>query len=135
MPLDETRELVALLEEKRLRQARASLNSYCTFIPIPGVPINDDEDCEEFYPDQVTPATHHRLINEALEKVEGGDVRRLMLFMPPGSAKTTYATICFPTYFLGKKSGRNTIACSYGSDLAKKFARRCRSIVRSREYQ
>lgn len=135
MPLDEAQELVAALEERRLRQARASLNSYCTYIPIPGVPISDDEDCEEFYPDQVTPAAHHRMINEALEKVEGGDVRRLMLFMPPGSAKTTYATVINPTWFLGKKPGRNCIAVSYGSDLAKKFARRCRSIVRSPEYQ
>ena len=135
MPVDEAQELVALLEEKRVRHAREDLNSYCTYIPIPGVPISDDKDCEEFYPDQVTPAAHHKLINKALESVESGNVRRLMLFMPPGAAKTTFATITYPTWFLGKKPGRNVIACSYGSDLAKKFARRCRSIVRSREYQ
>ena len=135
MPLDEAQELVALLEEKRVRHAREDLNAYCTFIPIPGVPISDDEDEDEFYPDQVTPAAHHRLINKALESVESGNVRRLMLFMPPGAAKTCYATITNPTWFLGKQPGRNVIAVSYGSDLAKKFARRCRSIVRSREYQ
>jgi predicted phage terminase large subunit-like protein len=127
-------ELAALLELERVDNARASLNAYCSFIPIPGVPVNDDEDCETFYPDQVVPAEHHQLINEAFEQVERGDAKRVMLFMPPGSAKTTYASVIAPTWFMGKKSGRNIIAVSYGSDLAKKFARRCRSIVRSKEY-
>lgn len=154
--LDDKVELLRLLEEKRRRNAVEDLNAYCGYIEIPGVPINDDscpdgadcEDpecpfhCEEFYPDTVKPAQHHRLINDTLQKVEAGAIDpetghkygRVMMFMPPGSAKSTYGSVTFPTWYMGKNPGKNVITTSYGSDLAKRFGRKCRSITRSREY-
>ena len=42
------------------------------------------------------PAKHHRLIINKLERVARGEIDRLSLFMPPGSAKSTYATILYP---------------------------------------
>jgi predicted phage terminase large subunit-like protein len=135
MAAAEKRELLQLLEEKLRRRARDDLNAYCRYIEIPGVPINeDDPDCEQFYPDNVTPAAHHELLNHALMKVEAGEIRRLMVFMPPGSAKSTYGSVSFPTWFMGRKRGRNVICASYGSDLAKRFGRKCRQITRSKRY-
>lgn len=124
-------ELLELLEEKRRRQAREDLNAYCAYIDIPGVPVNDDPECEEFYPDTVTPAEHHRLINQALMEVDAGEKRRVMLFMPPGSAKSTYASVVFPTWFMGRHQRKNIITTSYGSTLAQRFGRKCRAITRS----
>ncbi len=127
--------LLELYEEKLRRRARDDLNAYCRHIEIPGAPINDDEECEEFYPDTVTPSAHHQLLNNALMRVELGNVRRLMVFMPPGSAKSTYATVVFPSWFMGRKRGRNVICASYNTDLARKFSRKTRQIVRSSRYQ
>jgi predicted phage terminase large subunit-like protein len=124
-------ELLRLLEERHRRRARDDLNAYCQYIEIPGVPINDDPDCDEFYPDTVTPAAHHRLINDTLMRVEAGELRRVMIFMPPGSAKSTYGSVTFPTWFMGRKPGRNVISTSYGSTLAAKFGRKCRQVTRS----
>lgn len=124
-----------MLEEKHRRQARDDLNAYCRYIEIPGVPVNDDPDCEEFYPDTVTPAEHHQLLNNALMRVEGGEIRRLMVFMPPGSAKSTYGTVVFPTWAMGRKAGRNIICASYGSTLAQRFGRKCRQITRGKQYR
>lgn len=130
----EKAELLSLLEEKRRRAAANDLNAYCSYIEIPGVPVNDNPDCEEFYPDSVTPAKHHKLINNALMRVECGEIRRLMIFMPPGSAKSSYATVVFPTWCMGKKAKRNIICTSYGSTLAQKFGRKSRQITRSKQY-
>jgi hypothetical protein len=58
-----------------------------------------------------------------------------MIFLPPGSAKSTYASVCFPPWFMGRKPRSNIITLSYGADLARKFGRRCRSIVRTNHYQ
>lgn len=127
-------ELLALLEEKHRQRARDDLNHYCRYIDIPGVPISDDDDCEEFYPDTVTPARHHELINEALQKVEQGEIKRLMVFMPPGSAKSTYASVVFPSYYMGRNPHKNIISTSYGSTLARKFGRKVRSICRSKQF-
>lgn len=127
-------ELLLLLEEQHRQRARDDLNYYCRYIDIPGVPISGDEDCEQFYPDSVIPAKHHELINHALQKVESGEIKRLMVFMPPGSAKSTYASVVFPSYYMGKNPSKNIISTSYASGLARKFGRKVRSICRSSKF-
>lgn len=57
-----------------------------------------------------------------------------MLFMPPGSAKSTYGSVVLPSHFMGAKPGFRVIAVSYGSDLARKMGRKTRSIVRQLGY-
>lgn len=145
----EREEMLALLELRRARAAKDDLNEYCKYIEIPGVPILDEglkddpdapvgeryPDTEQFYCDSVTPAKHHELVNNTLMDVERGQKRRVMIFMPPGSAKSTYGTVSFPTWFMGKKKGRHIISCSYGQDLATRFGRKCRTIVNSRKYR
>lgn len=128
-------ELLALLEEKKRRETRKSLHKFARYINIPGAPVNNDEDCEEFYRDNVTPAEHHDLIMTKLQEVADGNIKNLMLFMPPGSAKSTYASVVFPTWFMGEYPNSNIIMTTYGSDLAKKFGRKCRQVVRSKEYK
>lgn len=132
--LDRKREELALLEQKLAIRARNSLDAFCRYVPIPGVPVDDDPDCDLFYPDNVVPAAHHRLVNDVLERVDRGEIKRAMFLLPPGTAKTTYASVTFPTWYMGRHAGANIISVSYGYDLAKKAGRRCRSIVRSPEY-
>src|SRR6476646_9597605 len=48
------------------------------------------------------PAAHHKLLIAALEEVERGECARLMVFMPPGSSKSTYVSQIFPAWFLGR---------------------------------
>lgn len=102
---------------------------------MPGAPVNDTDECEEFYPETITPARHHDILLDKLQDVAEGRIKRLMILMPPGSAKSTYASVVFPTWFMGAYGHKNIIMTTYGSDLAKKFGRKCRQIVRSTEYQ
>lgn len=55
--------------------------------------------------------------------------------MPPGSSKSTYTSIVFPTYYLGRFAKQSIILTSYGSDLPRKFGRKARSIVRQPIYK
>lgn len=55
--------------------------------------------------------------------------------MPPGSAKSTYTSVVFPTHVMGRFKGFNTIVASYGSDLPRKFGRKGRAIVRQKVYR
>lgn len=77
------------------------------------------------------PAAHHRLLIRELEAVARGETRRLMIFMPPGSAKSTYASDLFPAWYLAQGAGRNIITASNTADLAKSFSRRVRGRVRN----
>jgi len=81
------------------------------------------------------PAAHHRFLIGKLEAVERGEIKRLMVFMPPGSAKSSYASIGFPPWYLGRNPRHNVIGGSHTGDLAEHFGRRTRNIVSSEAYR
>lgn len=81
------------------------------------------------------PAQHHELLIDRLEAVERGEIERLMVFMPPGSAKSTYTSVEFPAWFAGRNPQASLMAVSHTSDLAERFGRRVRNIVGSREFE
>jgi len=118
----------------RRRAARSSLIGYAKFIDVPGAPVGDD-DTETFLPAETELAQHHELILSATQRCIERHSGRTMLFLPPGSAKSTYATVVSPTWVMGARPGFKTIAVSYGTDLARKFGRRMRSIVRQPAFQ
>jgi len=66
-----------------------------------------------------------------LEAVARGDVKRLALFLPPGSAKSTYASDLFPAWFLAQGHDRSVIASSNTAALAQSFSRRVRARARN----
>jgi len=78
---------------------------------------------------------HHKLIIEKLEAVERGEIKRLMIFMPPRSGKSEIGSIQFPSWFIGKHPEKELIAASYSADLATDFGRKVRNLVNSNIFQ
>ena len=76
-----------------------------------------------------TPAAHHNLLISELEKVATGQTDRLMLLLPPGSAKSTYASVLFPAWWFTQHSKSSIIAASHTADLAQHFGRQARDLV------
>jgi predicted phage terminase large subunit-like protein len=74
-------------------------------------------------------APHHRLIVDHLEAVERGEIRRLMIAMPPRHGKSLLSTEIFPAWYLGRRPGRAIISASYGQELADDFGRKVRNFV------
>jgi predicted phage terminase large subunit-like protein len=75
------------------------------------------------------PAVHHRLIIDELDALAEGRTDRLMLLMPPGSAKSTYASVLFPAWFLSRHANASVIATSHTASLATHFGRRVRALA------
>lgn len=75
------------------------------------------------------PAAHHQLLIQELEAVARGEVDRLAVFMPPGSAKSTYGSVLFPPWFLAQDAGKAVIAASHTAELAERWGRRVRNTV------
>jgi len=80
------------------------------------------------------PAAHHRMIADKLEAVERGEIKRLMITIPPRHGKSELASRRFPAWLLGRNPKLQVIAASYNSDLAGDFGREVRNIVDSPEY-
>jgi predicted phage terminase large subunit-like protein len=49
--------------------------------------------------------------------------------MPPGHAKSTYASVLFPAWYLSRTPAASVIACSHTQQLAERFGRQVRNIV------
>lgn len=75
---------------------------------------------------------HIRLMADKLEAVERGDIKRLMIFIPPRHGKSELASIRFPAWALGRNPNRRIIETSYGADLAQTFSRKVRDVVEDR---
>lgn len=80
------------------------------------------------------PAKHHGLLLDALQRVETGEIPRLMVCMPPGSAKSTYTSVVFPPWFMGRNPKLSVIAASHTQELAERFGRRVRNLVAAKEF-
>lgn len=79
-------------------------------------------------------ASHHQLIADKLEAVMRGEVKRLMITMPPRHGKSELASRRFPAYYMGSCPDKQIIAASYNSDLSNDFGREVRNIVDSPEF-
>lgn len=80
-------------------------------------------------PVEQTPARHHRLLLSELEAVSSGRVDRLMVLMPPGSAKSTYASVLFPAWWFAQHPRSSVIAASHTAELAHHFGRAVRGLI------
>lgn len=75
------------------------------------------------------PARHHRALIDELEALSRGDTDRLMVQMPPGSAKSTYASVFLPAWWFTQHPLDSIIAASHTTGLATYFGRKARSII------
>lgn len=77
----------------------------------------------------------HREIARQLERVEKGEVKRLMLFVPPRHGKSELGSIMFPAWYLGKHPEKEIITSSYSAELAQDFGYKTRNLVDTQEYK
>lgn len=80
-------------------------------------------------------AAHHRQIAEQLERVERGEVDRLMLLVPPRHGKSELASIRWPAWYLGRQPHKQFLSISATADLAADFGRAVRNVINSAEYK
>lgn len=80
-------------------------------------------------------APHHRIIAGQLERVERGEVDRLMLLVPPRHGKSELASKRFPAWLLGRQPNKQFLSVSATDELASDFGRDVRNIIGSPEYQ
>lgn len=77
----------------------------------------------------LAPAAHHRLLIDKLQAVADGRIKRLMVWMPPGAAKSFYTSILFPTWLMSRWRRRAVIAASHTADLAESFSRKVQAMA------
>jgi predicted phage terminase large subunit-like protein len=80
------------------------------------------------------PAAIHRIVADALDSVERGEIDRLMLLAWPQSGKSQVCSRRYPAYLLGRNPRHDVISASATASLAESFGADVRNCVDSREY-
>lgn len=133
--LTDTTAAAAAAELLRRRRARTSLLAFALAVAIPGAPVDDDPLNWVCEPAESLPlAQHHALILDAVQRCLEKPMGRLMLFFPPGSAKSTYAAVLAPAWAMGRWPGYKVVSTSYAAKPAYRSSKRTRAICASREY-
>ena len=74
-------------------------------------------------------------IAHALERVARGEVRRLIITVPPRHLKSICTSVSLVAWMLGQDPSLKFLVASYGSDLAGKHARDFRAVIESEWYR
>jgi predicted phage terminase large subunit-like protein len=80
-------------------------------------------------------APHHRVICDALMRIEANESKRMMLFVPPRSSKSLIGSVYFPAWCIGRSPGLYVIEASHNTSLAVEFGRTVRDMTQMDIYK
>ena len=78
---------------------------------------------------------HHEIMADAFERVANGELKRLIINMPPRHTKSEFASYLFPAWFLGKYPEKKIIQTAHTAELAVGFGRKVRNLISNDDYQ
>lgn len=121
LPAERQHEILSLLDE--LSNARIREESNEDFLAF----------VKEVWPAFIE-GNHHRVMADAFNRIASGELKRLIINMPPRHTKSEFASHLFPAWYLGKFPDRKVIQTAHTAELAVGFGRKVRNLVGSAEY-
>ena len=77
---------------------------------------------------------HHKQMAKAFERVAKGELKRLIINMPPRHTKSEFASYMLPAWFLGLYPNKQVMQISHTAEMAEGFGRKVRNLVDSDIY-
>ena len=122
LPNDELREALDILDRlEEIRSREKSRNNFLEFV-------------ETVWPAFIL-GSHHKIMAEAFERIVKGDLKRLIINMPPRHTKSEFASYILPSWFLGRYPDKKVIQTAHTAELSVGFGRKVRNLVGSDEFQ
>ena len=122
LPIDQKQEILDLLSE--LEEAKAKENSRTDFLTF----VN------RMWPSFIA-GRHHGIMADAFERVAKGELKRLIINMPPRHTKSEFASYLFPAWFLGRYPEKKIIQTAHTAELAVGFGRKVRNLINQEDFQ
>jgi predicted phage terminase large subunit-like protein len=86
------------------------------------------------WPDFVE-GSHHRHIAEKFNKLATGEIKRLIVNMPPRHTKSEFASYLLPSWMVGREPKLKIIQTTHNAELAVRFGRKSKNLIDSEDYQ
>jgi len=122
LPPDQKQEILALLSElEEVRGKEESRTDFLTFV-------------NRMWPAFIS-GRHHKVMADAFERVANGELKRLIINMPPRHTKSEFASYLFPAWYLGRYPEKKVIQTAHTAELAVGFGRKVRNLINQEDYQ
>jgi predicted phage terminase large subunit-like protein len=79
--------------------------------------------------------SHHKIFGEKLERVARGELKRLIVNMPPRHTKSEFASYLFPAWVMGQRPETKIIQATHTAELAVGFGRKVKNLLDSEIYR
>jgi predicted phage terminase large subunit-like protein len=86
------------------------------------------------WPDFVE-GSHHRHISDKFNKLATGEIKRLIINMPPRHTKSEFASYLLPSWMVGREPKLKIIQTTHNAELAVRFGRKSKNLIDSEDYQ
>jgi predicted phage terminase large subunit-like protein len=86
------------------------------------------------WPDFVE-GSHHRHIADKFNKLATGEIKRLIVNMPPRHTKSEFASYLLPSWMVGREPKLKIIQTTHNAELAVRFGRKAKHLIDSEDYQ
>lgn len=128
--LKAARREIALLE--RQQKAVEARERFMTFVKFTSPDQDDPNDVSK---SKYKNARHHDAIARVIEEVVAGNIRFLILTMPPRHGKSELVSRRLPAWLMGLFPEQHGIVATYSDDFAAEFGKEVRSIVKMPQYR
>ena len=88
---------------------------------------------KEVWPDFIQ-GKHHKIYAEKLNRIANGELKRLIVNMPPRHTKSEFASHLFPAFYMGRHPKAKLIQTTHTGELAIRFGRKAKNMIESTEY-
>ena len=78
---------------------------------------------------------HHKIMADAFERIAKGDLKRLIVNMPPRHTKSEFASYLLPAWFLGQYPEKKIIQTAHTAELSVGFGRKVRNLVDDSDFK
>ena len=78
---------------------------------------------------------HHAKIADKFNKLANGEIKRLIINMPPRHTKSEFASYLLPAWMIGKNPKLKIIQATHTADLAIDFGRKTKNLVDEPRYR
>ena len=78
---------------------------------------------------------HHKIVAKKFEALARGQIKRLIVNMPPRHTKSEFASFLLPSWWMGRDPRSKIIQTTHTGELAVRFGRKAKNLIDSPEYQ
>ena len=77
---------------------------------------------------------HHKIMAEKFNRIANGELKRLIVNMPPRHTKSEFGSYLLPSWLMGKNPRLKIMQTTHTAELAFRFGRKVRNLMNSTEY-